>query len=111
MRTHRLKPSWENAVTGKAEICCRTRHANVKKPLKQIGYPLREAINAYEKDGFKFQTLYMLYVENAYLTSVPYNTAFLAANDRDTSLRQNVLASLDQRIDLGVSVNKHGNRG
>src|ERR1700676_4587916 len=53
----------------------------------------------------------MLYVENAYLTSVPYNTTFLAANDRDISLGQNVPASLDQRIDLGVSVNKHGNRG
>jgi len=113
MRTHRPKPSRQNAITGEAQICGRTRHTHVKEPLKQIGYPLRETINAYEKDGFNLRTLYMLmlYVENAYLTSVPYNTAFLAANDQDTFVGQNVPARLDQRIDLGVSVNKHGNRG
>ena len=92
MRPHRFKPSRQNAITGEAQICGRARHSHVKEPLKQVGYPLRETINAYEKDGFKFQTLYVLYVENAHLTGVPYNTAFLAANDRDISLRQNVPA-------------------
>jgi hypothetical protein len=54
MRAHGLKSSRQNVITGEAQICGRTRHSHVKEPLKQIGYPLRESINAYEKDGFKF---------------------------------------------------------